>query len=142
MTEAQRLLERTIRELHKMAYPITNCHTLRFENCCEAICSEARAYLAQPMTTCEGLTEEEQGWLREALEEIASDAVGLCHNVPAMLNRLAESRAREGELVAALEELAKVIDTCANVLPIRASNAYRLACAALAQGKKSEGVLE
>ncbi len=47
---------------------------------------------------------EEQEWLREARGEIASGAVGLCHDVPTMLGRLAESRAREGELVAALEE--------------------------------------
>ena len=38
------------------------------------------------------LTEEEQGWLDEAKEEIAMGAVGLCHDVPTMLSRLAEER--------------------------------------------------
>ena len=35
------------------------------------------------------LTEEERGWLKEAREEIAMDAVGLCHDVPVMLGRYA-----------------------------------------------------
>jgi hypothetical protein len=43
----------------------------------------------------EYLTEEERGWLREAEEEVAMDAVGLCHDVPAMLSRLAEVREKD-----------------------------------------------
>ena len=35
------------------------------------------------------LTHEERGWLKEAREEIAMDAVGLCHDVPVMLGRYA-----------------------------------------------------
>ena len=38
------------------------------------------------------LTVEERSWLGEAREEISMAAVGLCHDVPTMLCRLAESR--------------------------------------------------
>jgi hypothetical protein len=72
------------------------------------------AYLAQPMTT--GLTEEEQKrarWHRQDEEHPE-----LCHSncgegwpcfIASTLRSLAESRAREGELVAALEQVAVIM---------------------------------
>ena len=129
MSEARRLLEEAASFCEERApdnapFNVRLGHTIR-------------AYLA--MTTCEGVTEEEQGWLREAQEEIASGAVGLCHDVPIMLESLAESRAREGELVAALQKYSTHGSGCLAVGWKRGDNEYRCDCgleAALAQGKK------
>ncbi|KKM92618.1 hypothetical protein LCGC14_1216790 [marine sediment metagenome] len=64
MSEARRLLERTARKFHKMAYPIAIGHALEFEDCPIEVCAEARAYLAQPITKCE----EREGELVAALK--------------------------------------------------------------------------
>ena len=55
--------------------------------------------LFPPMTTCEGLTEDERAML--TLRE-AGGRVGMSRAIAYLAERLADSRAREGELVAAL----------------------------------------
>jgi hypothetical protein len=75
----------------------------------ERLYSEIDAYLAQPITT--GLTEEEQKQARWHRQD--EEHPELCHSncgegwpcfIASTLRSLAEPRAREGELVAALEE--------------------------------------
>ena len=93
MTEARRLLERIVE-----AHEVEDWLDIR---------QEIATYLAQPMTTCEGLTEEEQEWYVDAGYDEAGERIAptskTADRMQTVLRSLAESRVREGELVAALD---------------------------------------
>ncbi len=165
MTEARRLLERLTTD-EAMSYPVDHGNPgdevkvsgqLHCDYCDANVDSDgphndgcpwadARAYLAQPMTTCEetldawkqefgGLDSLEVGKMLQDAEAEARMAV----------QDLAESRAREGELVAALRaELVELVDGNDSTLAEQVRDLIlnlddgTLAqdAAALAQGKK------
>ena len=97
MTEARRLLEGMERIRDK-------AHEYRalpaeIERVANDELRKARAYLAQPMTS---LTTEEQKWADATMDNTKK---WLVPSLRAAAGRVAESRSREGELVAALREL-------------------------------------
>ena len=160
MSEVRRLLERLL-----AAHELAGTYDARRKELA-TVSRDARAYLAQPITECEqpvtGLAEEEQKQARWHRQD--EEHPELCHSnceggwpcfTARTIRSLAESRAREGELVAALEPLLQSFDpwcrldnhrVCQSHLndkPCSVARARRIfkdillnTPAALAQGKK------
>ena len=101
MSEARRLLERIDTARRGCG---DHCNYLaKMGSACDhmddvlAAIADIPAYLAQPMT---GLTEEERKWASASMDNTKK---WLVPSLQAAAGRVAESREREGELVAALE---------------------------------------
>ena len=137
MTEARRLLERIVE-----AHEVEDWLDIR---------QEIATYLAQPMTTCEGLTEEEQEWYVDAGYDEAGERIAptskTADRMQTVLRSLAESRVREGGLVAALALFPKIAGCHRKRLLLADAEVecdhcdklmaeIRMLCARAAQGKK------
>ena len=134
MTEARRLLERCApyidgrvtafsHETDRQALNRTRAELLR----------DIDAYLARPMTKCgeDYLTEEERGWYdrcESSVEDWPSDDSDTVEAMARHLRSLAESRAREGELVAALQKYGAHGSGCLAISWKRGDNEYRCDC--------------
>jgi hypothetical protein len=90
----------TYRELLERAHDLLGQNVADSVEEIERLKADIAAYLAQPMTTCEELTAEEQKWADATMD---NTKVWLVPSLRAAAGRVAESRAREGELVAVLE---------------------------------------